>query len=561
MEKEKSEKEEKKIKVKKSKKKIIILSCMIFFVIFILSTIFALVNITNSDIIEGVQINDIDVSSLSKAEAIEKLTNISEEASNRSIILKYEDENITIIPAELEIQYKIEKAVEEAQSIGRNSNIFVNNFNILKTLIFKQNVKMEINIDENILIQKIESVNTGLPGVVEEYSYYIEENELLITKGKAGISVEKDELKKTIEKEIYSLDDKTKVIDIPVFNKEPDEIDIEKIYNEIYKKPENAYVSQDPITVHPNVNGIDFAITIDEAKELLKEDKEEYVIPLKITIAEITLSDLGEEAFPNTLGTFTTRYDASNKNRSNNISVATDKIDGTVILPGETFSYNQILGKRTIEAGYKEAGAYAGGKVVQEVGGGICQVSSTLYNAVLYANLEIVERSSHYFETSYVDAGRDATVSWGTVDFKFKNNRQYPIKIEANSNSGVTKISIKGIYEETEYEVVIQSKITSYIDKTVRYEEDDSLEAGQEEVIQGGHDGCNSEAYKILKLNGNVVSKTLLSKDSYHALEKIVKIGIKKVEEEKSEQEENNTIETDANVIANETTEITVNEI
>ena len=96
-----------------------------------------------------------------------------------------------------------------------------------------------------------------------------------------------------------------------------------------------------------------------------------------------TIRDLGEEAFPDVLGTFTTRYDATNKNRSNNISLAAQKINGTVILPGETFSYNKTVGKRTKAAGFKEAGAYAGGKVIQEVGGGICQVSSTLYNAVV----------------------------------------------------------------------------------------------------------------------------------------------------------------------------------
>lgn len=172
---------------------------------------------------------------------------------------------------------------------------------------------------------------------------------------------------------------------------------MKKIHDEIYKQAQDAYITQNPLTVHPNVNGVDFAISIEEAEELLKEEKEEYIIPLKITVAEKTVSDLGEDAFPNTLGNFTTRYDASNKNRSNNIYLASEKINGTIIMPGETFSYNQVVGKRTIDAGYKEAGAYAGGKVIQEIGGGICQVSSTLYNAVLYADLEIVERSNQLF--------------------------------------------------------------------------------------------------------------------------------------------------------------------
>ena len=394
-------------------------------------------------------------------------------------------------------------------------------------MIAKNNIMIKIYYNEEVLDNKISSILSALPGAVQEYSYYIEDENLIITKGKGGIIIDKERLKELINDKIQKLESNTAIIEIPVVNKEPDAVDLEKIRSEIYKEAQDAYITQDPLTVHPNVNGVDFAISLDEAKEILKEDKEEYVIPLKITVADRTISDLGEEAFPNVLGTFTTRYDASNKNRSNNISLASDKINGTVVLPGETFSYNQTVGKRTIDAGYKEAGAYAGGKVIQEVGGGICQVSSTLYNAVLYANLEIVDRSNHYFQTSYVDAGRDATVSWGTVDFKFKNNRQYPIKVEAVSKNGVTKISIKGIKEDTEYEVVIQSEITSIIQKSVKYEEDSSLDSSVEQVEQEGHNGCTSKTYKILKLNGAIVSTEEISTDYYHALEKIIKKGIK----------------------------------
>ena len=269
---------------------------------------------------------------------------------------------------------------------------------------------------------------------------------------------------------------------------------------------------------------------MEEAQRILEEDKEEYVIPLKITVPDKTLEDLGEEAFPDELGTYTTRYDPTNLNRSNNISISAKKIDGTIVLPGETFSYNQVVGERTIAEGYKEAGAYAGGKVVQDVGGGICQTSSTLYNAALYANLEIVDRSNHQFLTSYVSAGRDATVAWGSIDFQFKNNRTYPIKIEASAENGVCTMSIYGIKEETEYEVVIQSVVLSYIPYTTKYENDDTLEEGKEVVEQSGYTGCTSEAYKILKLNGEVVSKTLLSKDTYDPMTRIIRRGTKKEE-------------------------------
>lgn len=541
---------------KANKKKIIIILSIIVLCIAIMSTIFAVINSTNEKIIKGVKIQDIDVSGLTKQEAKDKLSKMIEELSDKDIILKY-GENEEIIKVEsLEIKYNFDEALNKAYEIGRSGNILKNNFDIIKTRIFNTNINMDIKYNQDILNKEIDTFNSSLPGVVEECSYCIEEDKLIISKGKPGITINKEELNNEIKDKINNLKIKTEVINIPIINKQPDKIDLEKIHQEIYREPQDAYISQDPVTVHPHVNGVDFAITMEEAQKILQEDKDEYEIPLKITIANKTVNDLGEEAFPNTLGTFTTRYDASNKNRSNNIVLASSKINGTVILPGETFSYNKTVGKRTITSGFKEAGAYAGGKVIQEVGGGICQVSSTLYNAVLYANLEIVDRSNHYFECSYVDAGRDATVSWGTVDFKFRNNRTYPIKIEAYSKNGVVKISIKGIKEEKEYEVTIQSKITSIIKKTVQYIEDPTLEIGEEVVEQEGHNGCTSKTYKIVKYNGTVVSNDVISSDSYHALEKIVRKGTKQVKAEEKpvevpqeEQKENvnNVIENDIN--------------
>ena len=301
------------------------------------------------------------------------------------------------------------------------------------------------------------------------------------------------------------------------------EINIEEIVNEITCEPQNAYVSEEPLEVHADQDGISLAISIDEAKNILKEDKEEYEIPLNITEADIKVEDLGEDAFPNLLGTCTTNYDASNINRNNNLMLAAEKINGTIVNPGETFSYNQTVGQRTIAAGFKEAKAYANGKVVLDVGGGVCQLSSTLYNSALFSNLEIIERRSHYFKTSYLPAGRDATVSWGSVDFKFKNNREYPIKIVAIAQDGVVKVDIYGIKQEDDYDVAIESQETSIIPVETIYEEDKSLEEGEQVTVQNGENGCTSETYKILSKNGVVVSKTLISKDTYNDLPTIIK--------------------------------------
>lgn len=546
------EEKENKIKIKRIVITVLVITCIIL----LFSTVFAIFYSMNNKVLSGVSIQGINISKMTKENIETRFKELIEELSQKEIILKYGEVENIISLAELNVDYQIDDAINEACNLGRTGNIFKNNFDIVKTKLLKKDIQIKISYSEEALKNRIDTTMSLLPDTVQEYSYYIEDENLIITKGKAGITIEKEKLTELIYDEIQKLENNTAIIDIPVINKEPDDIDLEKIHSEIYKEAQDAYITQEPLTVHPNVNGVDFAITIEEAQKLLQEDKEEYTIPLKITVADKTVSDLGEEAFPNVLGTFTTRYDASNKNRSNNIMLASNKIDGTVILPGETFSYNQIVGKRTIDAGYKEAGAYAGGKVVQEVGGGICQVSSTLYNAILYANLEVVDRSNHYFETSYVDAGRDATVSWGTVDFKFKNNRKYPIKVEAVSKNGVTKISIKGIKEEKEYEVVIQSKVTSTIQKNIKYEEDTSLNSSDEIIVQEGHNGCTSKTYKILKLNGAVISTEEISSDYYHSLDKIVRKGTKQSQITEQVEDEAD----DMNIIANELNENLIKE-
>ena len=191
-------------------------------------------------------------------------------------------------------------------------------------------------------------------------------------------------------------------------------------------------------------------------------------------------------------------------------------------MPGETFSYNKVVGARTIEAGYKEAGAYAGGKVVQDVGGGICQISSTIYNTALLANLEIVDRSNHQFLTSYVPVSRDATVSWGGLDFKFKNNRTYPIKIVATAKAGVITVSVLGVLEKQEYVVTFETEILETTDYKTTYEYSSSVPVGKEEIKQVGKNGYKCSTYKILSLGEKEVSRTLLSTDTYKSQKEII---------------------------------------
>lgn len=175
-------------------------------------------------------------------------------------------------------------------------------------------------------------------------------------------------------------------------------------------------------------------------------DGEEVVVALTTTMKEEEAHFEEDLLFRDILGEKTTYMSPYDSNRNNNIMKAAASINEVILYPGDEFSFNGTVGQRTAEAGYLAAGAYANGQVISELGGGICQVSSTLYNAALLANLEITERYPHYFSVAYVPWGLDATVSWPNVDFKFVNNRTYPIKIvtEVNAPGGTTNVKIYG---------------------------------------------------------------------------------------------------------------------
>ena len=432
-----------KIPMSKNKKIIIIVSVIaVLLLIFISSTIFALVNIGNTKIISKVTINGIDIGKLTKEEAIKKLEEVTNQKVDNDILIKANDFEYEIKLSQIEVKYDIEKAINEAYNIGRRNNIFSNNYEIMKTVLVGENINLEYTYNDELLTNKLDDMASKVPEAVVAPNYSIEDEELLIiTKGKAGNSINKEELKQKILDEM-SINNSTKELDIELIKVKPDPINIDDIYAKVHTEPKDAYYTKNPFQIYPHVNGVDF--DLDAAREMLKEDKEEYEIELTITTPKVTTNQIGTEAFPDLLSSFTTRYDASNYPRTTNLKLAMNKLNGVVVAAGEVFSYNKTLGKRTVEDGYKEAGGYAGGRVVQTLAGGICQISSTLYDAVVYANLDIVERHNHMFLAGYVGAGKDATVVYGSLDFKFKNTRKYPIMIKTSIGNGVAKIDIYG---------------------------------------------------------------------------------------------------------------------
>ncbi len=502
---------------------------IIFFIVFILasvfSTVFAFININNTTFVSGISILGIDVSGLSKDDAKQK---VSDDVSNRlstDVIFKHNDETYTLLPSSVGGSFDIDKVIDDAYSVGRSGNIFQNNFAILDAMINSKNFIPDFSFNSDSFDDSISQMNSNFADGIVEPSYDISGNNLIIKSGKNGNIVDSDKIKSLFVDKLTVVPYNTDSIEVPVFSKKANKIDIDAIHSEIYKEAQDASYTTNPYVVYPSSNGLDFNISIDEAKALITGDKDSYTIPLKTLYPNVKTSDIGIEAFPNLLSSYSTSFASSSSNRATNVSLATNKINGKVLMPGEVFSFNDTVGKRTPQAGFKVAGVYMNGQVATDYGGGICQVSSTLYNAVLRANLEIVDRSNHMFEVGYVPIGTDATVSWGAPDFKFKNSRSYPIKIVTSSSNRKCVVKFYGLKESEEYDIEIVSYRTGSVPYRTTYTTDSSLAAGQQKVIQRGSNGAKSVAYRIRKKNGQVISKELLSKDTYDPHNQIIAVG------------------------------------
>ncbi len=258
----------------------------------------------------------------------------------------------------------------------------------------------------------------------------IGEENILVLKGAKGIDIDAEEISALV---IDALENE-KYEDI-VYEAEIDtdqELDIDGIHESVFCEPEDARYDKKECKTVEHIVGIDF--DKEEAVKLWNaaEYGETVEIPIIFTDPEITTDEFNELLFRDVLSECTTSLRGSSYNRLNNVRKAVDSVNGVILLPGEEFDYNTTLGKRTPENGYLMAGAYSGGQTVQEYGGGICQISSMVYYCSLYANLEISSRTCHYFRVLYLPIGLDATVSWGGPEFRFVNNRDFPIKIEAS---------------------------------------------------------------------------------------------------------------------------------
>lgn len=315
--------------------------------------------------------------------------------------------------------------------------------------------------------------------------------------------------------------------------------DCQYLYEMICQPAVNAQIDYESENkdIIPEKDG--FTINIEDLRDKIISGEKTFFLDIKeILKPEITSLYLENKIlFGDVLATLSSRYNAGIVGRSKNVTLAAEKINGIILKPGEVFSYNKAVGPRTYENGFKDAGVYTATGLENGVGGGICQVSSTLYGAQLMADLKTVSRTNHSYAISYLPSGQDATVSYGTIDYKFMNDKTFPIKIECFASGGVLTVNILGIKDDNYYDIKLTNKIVGSSSPETIEREVDSLAEGEKNVIQTGQDGLTVETFKNYYKDGQFVKSVFVHKSVYYAMPRIVEVG-KKDQTEKSDVEE-----------------------
>lgn len=303
---------------------------------------------------------------------------------------------------------------------------------------------------------------------------------------------------------------------------------IQEKFSEFTRDPvDGSYrIEQDRFVIQPAVSGR--AIQVDPILREI-EDRSFVSLPKRIQVmvvdvpAAITTESLEELAFNGVISEFTTHFDVNDKNRTSNLQTAAQKLDKAVLKPGETFSFNDTIGPRSAETGYKDAYVILNNEYVQGIGGGICQVSSTLYSAAVLANLTIEERSPHAVAVAYIPLGQDATVNYPNLDLKIRNDTPSLVYVRTEVKAGSLTVRLYG--KKTEQKVRFEQQIDREIDFELVRKLDSSLPPGTVVQDQRGSKGYVVRTWKIVKDASGKQTKELLSRDEYAPAHRILRVG------------------------------------
>lgn len=473
-------------------------------------------------IFPGVTVGTIPVGGMSEQAAADRIM-------ERSGAL-YEDAKValTIYQTTYDIPVRdVLESVDGAQSaanafaVGRTGSPLARMWDVAKALIGKNEAQIAAQVDEDGLEKALEEIVSQALTEPVEPTWEVGTDSITIHAGKPGVNFDTKAVRELLDEKIRLMD--FEPYEVSTELSDPPAIDIDKIAAEAIGEGTSATVDKtDGKTIISEKPGVQF--DVEEARSIIGDGSaESYTIPATVTPAKVTAEDLKEVLFRDTLAQASTNLDESNVPRTNNVRLASASINGTILNPGDEFSYNGVVGERTEARGYKPAGAYVNGQVVDEFGGGVCQPSSTLYMAVLRADLEVTERHNHSFTVAYTPLGEDATVDYGNLDFRFKNDTDYPIKIVAEQTNGQMIMTIIGTKTTDKTVKTRTDVLATYTPETVE-KKDNSMKVGESRVETTPITGYSTRTYKIITENGETTEE-LANSSNYVKRDKVVYVG------------------------------------
>lgn len=514
-------------KTKRNKKRIVIFIGIIAVAVVAAASVYTAKALTYDRVYEGVYIGNASVGGMSENELRDKLAELADLSDVSDITLKIDGVSETISVSALSPAFDTEQMVKSAVEYGRKSKGLARIGEIFSVKKNSVTVPYALSFNEYALQQVLDKLSANLDITAVDNQIEIGTDSLVITRGTAGRGIPYEEVKISITDCLIS---RRGEISLQLKEMEPEEITVDFIKRHTSETPLDATyaVNNHKLVFTQSRPGVTF--NEKELKRSLKaeEGKAVIVVPVTVLQPQVTTEALKQTLLADRLGTFSSDFSSSSDDRAHNIQLACEKINGYVLAPGEEFSYNDTVGPRTTERGFRMANVYVGNTVQPGIGGGICQVSSTMFNAAVYADLDITSRRNHTLPVTYVPMGRDATVSYGSVDFKFKNNYSMPIEIRAECVGRKNIITILGTNEHPNRKIEIETEKTGTTSPKVIRKEDSTLQEGTVKVESAGSNGSSYVAYKVVYENDIRVSRDVLCKSTYSGKDRVEIVGTKK---------------------------------
>jgi len=517
-------------------------------------------------IFPNVWADGINVSGLTLNEAIEHLIYAGYEnnADGISVTVSFPDNaSFTVTGDEVGLSFNAAEAAAAAFAFGRGDTFFRNEMQYIRSLLERTDLKdlSTPTYDDTIVRVLAAEFANNFNNTLFDGNLTPGEDYITVTRGSGLHPALEDEVIElaisTLLQAISEHNDLT-VHYIPTENAddsvESQIYELQLLFDSIHLDPVSAYWDVETLSATESSYGRTF--DLDRAIENLRRatDGQTILIEFEELAPELTQEYVESLIFAHTLASSTTRELSGNSNRLRNIQVAADKINGTVLNPGDVFSFNGVVGRRTTDAGFRAANTIVGGVFEPGIGGGICQVSSTIHDAVLHTDLEVVERHPHGLKIGYMPVGdegtvifregfnvteadekavagrrfaNDAMVNWGTNDYKFRNNTDFPLRIDATVDGRNLTVKLIGTKLDDTYIVIETVVLDSFASGTVEILTE-TLPEGTRQVREGasGQRGYRAETFKLhFSADGELLSRTSLGRNRYSAQSRMILIG------------------------------------